>query len=380
MSLKTQKNKFLPVWAEIDLEALKKNWHVIQGTLKKPSAALLAVVKADAYGHGMIPVSKTLWSEGVRLFGVANIDEALQLRKVLPKAGILVLGSFHPSQLEEYISKKITPTLSSTGDAVFLNRALGTRRGFAVHVKIDTGMGRLGLPPAEVDYFFKKIKALPGIGIEGVYTHFSSADDKSAEPTRVQLKIFNQALKKIQQAGIKPKWVHASNSLGLLRFKEARFNLVRPGLILYGLKPSPRTKLPKGMKPILSWKTRISFLKKFMPGQTVSYGRTYKILKNTLIATLPVGYSHGYRVAFSNRAFVLVRGRRCAVAGRVTMDQILVDVGSVPGVKRWEEAVLIGTQGTQTVTAEDLALAADTIPYEIVCGIHHRVPRIYKRH
>ena len=166
--------------------------------------------------------------------------------------------------------------------------------------------------------------------------------------------------------------------MGILRFKSAHFNLVRPGLVLYGLKPSPRAKLPAGVAPVLSWKTRISFLKEFSRGQTVSYGRTHRILKNTLIATLPVGYSHGYRVAFSSRASVLVRGKRCRVAGRVTMDQTLVDAGKVPGVRRWEEAVLIGSQRGAKVSAEELAEIAGTIPYEIVCGIHSRVPRIYK--
>jgi len=365
------------LWAEIDLGALRKNLRAIRATVKNPSTGVLAIVKAEAYGHGMVPVSRALWKEGVRFFGVANIDEALSLRKALPRAPILVLGCFHPSQIPDYIRARITPTLSTAEDALFLHQALKSRK-FPVHVKIDTGMGRLGLSPAKVEDFFRRVALLKPLDVQGVYTHFSSADHSSAAPTLEQLGIFNGCLKKIKKLGFSPKYVHASNSMGILRFKSAHFNLVRPGLVLYGLKPSPRAKLPAGVAPVLSWKTRISFLKEFSRGQTVSYGRTHRILKNTLIATLPVGYSHGYRVAFSSRASVLVRGKRCRVAGRVTMDQTLVDAGKVPGVRRWEEAVLIGSQRGAKVSAEELAEIAGTIPYEIVCGIHSRVPRIYK--
>ncbi len=379
MSPLLQKNKFPLTWVEVDLNILKKNLRAVRSVVRESSAGILAVVKADAYGHGMLRVSAALWEEGVRFFGVATIDEALVLRKSLPKAAILVLGCFHPTQLKDYISKKITPTISGMEDAMLLSRALKSIRKFPVHVKIDTGMGRLGLPYQQAGDFFKKIQSLPGITIEGVYTHFSSADDESVTPTHTQLKIFEDCLKKIRALGVKPKYIHAANSMGVLRFKEAHFNLVRPGLVLYGLKSSPRAKLPNGIRPILSWRARISFLKKFTCGQTVSYGRTHKILKNTLIATLPVGYSHGYRVAFSNRASVIVRKKRCPVVGRVTMDQILVDVGRISGVKRWEGVALIGGRGAQAITAQDLAGLAGTIPYEIVCGIHSRVPRIYKK-
>ena len=378
MSTKKSKNKLSLAWVEIDLKALRGNLRAIKKFVNNPSVGVLAVVKADAYGHGMPGVSRALWEEGVRFFGVANIEEAMELRQAFPQVRILVLGSFHPSQLPLYIRGKITPTLSSIEDAIILNRALKGKKTAAVHVKIDTGMGRLGLPYRETEDFFKKTKQLSHLVIEGVYTHFSSADSDDAKPTRRQLVLFSACLGKIKKLGLRPKFIHASNSAAIFHFKEAHFNLLRPGLALYGLKPSPHVRLPAGTRPVLSWKTRISFLKKFSKGQTVSYGRTHRILKNTLIAALPVGYSHGYRTAFSNRASVLVRGRLCPVVGRVTMDQLLVDVGQVPGVKRWEEAVLIGTQGRKTVAAGELAALAGTIPYEIVCAIHSRVPRIYK--
>ena len=371
------KNKSPLVWVEVDLAALRQNLRVLRSSLPDSSVGVLAIVKADAYGHGMSAISKALWAEGVRFFGVANAEEALLLRKVLPKARILAFGPFHPSQLSFYIAQKITPTLSSLEDALLLSRALKGKKVFSVHVKIDTGMGRLGLSCSDVSSFFRRMRSMPKIDIEGVYTHFSSADDENTEPTKIQLELFAQNLKKIHSLGFTPRLIHASNSMGALRFPEAHFNLIRPGLLLYGLKSSPRVRLPAGMRPVMSWKTKVSFLKKFVAGQTVSYGRTFKVKKNTLIAALPVGYSHGYRVVFSNKSCVLVRGHRCPIAGRVTMDQILVDVGHVSGVRRWEEAVLIGRQGQERVTAEELADLAETIPYEIVCAVHSRVPRIY---
>ena len=372
------KNSASLVWAEIDLQALKNNFHAIRRSLKNPAVGVLAVVKADAYGHGMVPVAGTLWKEGASFFGVANIDEALLLRRALPRARILTLGSFHPRQIVSYISNQITPMLSCLEDASFLNRALEGKSVFPAHVKIDTGMGRLGLPHRETKSFFEKLRRFSNIRIEGVYTHFSSADEPDAAPTRRQLRLFAGCLKEIHALGVRPRLIHASNSMGMSRFSEAHFNLVRPGLFLYGLRPSLSAKPLPGMRPVLSWRTRIAFLKPFRAGQTVSYGRTHRVAKNTLIAVLPVGYSHGYRVAFSNRSFVLIRGRRCPVVGRVTMDQILVDVGQVKGVRRWDEAVLIGAQAKQKVSAEELASLAGSISYEIVCSIHSRVPRIYK--
>ncbi len=370
------KNKTALLWAEIDLAALAGNLRVIRRWMRSSSAGIIAVVKADAYGHGMAEAARTLWREGIRFFGVASIDEALALRKILPRARILTLGTFHPHQIAAYEAARITPTLSSEEDAVLLNAKLKGKALFPVHLKIDTGMGRLGLPYRKTEEFVLRLRSLRRLSLEGVYTHFSSADD--GPPTQRQLDLFLSCLGRIRRANFSPKYIHASNSLGLLRFKKAHFDLVRPGILLYGLNPSARHPLPSGMRPVLSWKTRISFLKEFEAGQTVSYGRTHRVSKKTLIAVLPVGYSHGYRVAFSNRSFVLVRGRRCPVVGRVTMDQTLVDVGAVKGVRRWDEAVLIGRAGKEHVSAEELAGIAGTIPYEIVCSIHPRVPRLYK--
>ncbi|MGH7198257.1 MAG: alanine racemase [Candidatus Omnitrophota bacterium] len=367
------------VWAEIDLNYLKQNLKIIRSCLASPGVEVLAVVKADAYGHGMKEVARTLAGEGVRFFGVATLEEALELRKVCPRERILVLGGFHSKQASLFAQKKITPTISCVEDVRALEKALGrSRGGFPAHVKVDTGMGRLGVWHRDVPRFLGALGRRSPLLIEGLYTHFSSADLEDPDFTERQLAVFNGVIRQVKSAGFSPRYLHAANSMGLLRFKNAHFNLVRPGILLYGLNPARDARLPQGIRPILSLKTRISFLKEVAKGRTISYGATFAAPAKTRIATLPVGYSHGYRVGFSNKAFVAVRGTRCPVVGRVTMDQTLVDVGKLPSVKRWDEVTLIGEDRSVRVSAEELAQICGTIPYEIVCSIHSRIPRLYK--
>ena len=377
--VKKNPNVSLPVWSEINLDRLRRNLKIIRTRLRNPGVGILAIVKADAYGHGMKPVALTLAKKGVNLFGVANIEEAMELRKVCPKVRILVLGGFHQSQILLFIRHRITPTLFSLDDITHFEKALGGRSAsFPVHVKIDTGMGRLGVWHEEALSFFSRLKKTSAIEVEGVYTHFSSADHKDLSVTKTQMALFERVIKEIKALGFSPKYFHAANSTGLMRFKNSHLNLVRPGILLYGIIPYSHGRLPKGLRPILSLKTRISFLKEVGKGRSISYGATYKTAGRTRIATLPVGYSHGYRVGFSNKAFVTVRGKKCPVVGRVTMDHTLIDVGKVPAARRWDEVTLIGTDGKAEVMAQDLANLIDSIPYEIVCAIHSRIPRIYK--
>lgn len=376
--------KRLPLtWAEIDLGRLRRNLRSIRRAIGDPRVGILAIVKADAYGHGMRPVASALWRDGVRFFGVASLDEALELRKALPKARILVLGSFHEEQVDLYVKKKITPTVCSVEDVQALLRALPraskrTSNVFPVHVKVDTGMGRLGVWHENAAGFFRKLAAQKRLEVEGLYTHFARADHEDRKFTDEQIRLFESATREARAAGLRPKFLHAANSMGLVRFRRAHLNLVRPGLILYGIRPASGTK-GIDVEPILSLKSRIEFLKPVEKGRALSYGATYRASARTRVATLPVGYSHGYRVGFSNRAFVLVNGRRCPVVGRVTMDHTLVDVGPAGNVRRWDEVILIGRNGKAAVTAENLAELAGTIPYEIVCSLHSRIPRIYKR-
>ncbi|MBI2094986.1 MAG: alanine racemase [Candidatus Omnitrophica bacterium] len=380
-TFKSPSKKFLTVWAEVDLGQLRRNARAIRSHLGRDGARILAIVKADAYGHGMKAVAAALESEGVNFFGVANIDEAAELRGVCPGARILVLGSFHKSQVPAYLEHRVIPTISSLEDADVLERILGRRKRsgrFPVHVKFDTGMGRLGIWHEEADHFLAGLAGRKGLAVEGAYTHFANADRRDKMPTTRQILFFNAAVKKLASFGFSPSDLHSANSLGLARFRTAHFNLVRPGILLYGINPIGSGKMPiTGLEPILSLKTRISFLRDVEKGRAISYGSTYRTSKKTRIATLPVGYSHGYRVGFSNRAFALVRGIRCRVVGRVTMDHTLIDVGAVPSARRWDEVTLIGAEGKERVSSEELAALIGTVPYEIPCAIHSRIPRVY---
>ncbi len=376
-SLKFRSVSFPLVWAEVDLSALKNNLKVIRARLSGRNTKILCIVKADAYGHGMKEVAKALSKEGVDFFGVATIDEAVDLRSVCPKEKILVLGSFHPSQVPIYQRYRIIPTVSSIEDLDMIEKRLLGSKKISVHVKIDTGMGRLGVWHKDVEKFFTELKKRKRIDLDGVYTHFANADQKNKALTHQQMAFFEEALKKIAKIGFYPRFIHAANSMGLMRFRRAHLNLVRPGIVLYGMNPLKDKKFPK-LKAVLSLKTRISFLKEVERGRAISYGSTHKTSKSTLIATLPIGYSHGYRVGFSNKAHVLIRGHKCPVVGRVTMDQTLVDVGHVPGVKRWDEVTLIGKDKGTEVQASDLAELIESIPYEISCAIQRSIPRIYK--
>ncbi len=375
---RSQKNNPAPfVWAEIDLRNLRHNLRVLRAMARRSGADVLAIVKADAYGHGMAEVARALYGEEVRFFGVATLEEALRLKETLRAAKVLVLGSFHGDQVAQYLRSGIRPTLSSLEDLRVFEKNAGKKK-YPVHVKVDTGMGRLGVWHEEALRLFKELARSKRVELEGVYTHFSSAGDKEPSFTKLQMRRFEEVLKRLPALGLRPRYVHAANSLGLTRFKHPRMNLVRPGILLYGLDPANGGTLPHGLKPVMSLKARISFLKDVPAGQPLSYGRTYKTWKTTRIATVPVGYSHGYRVGLSNKGFVVVKGKRCPVVGRVTMDQTLVDVSKAAGVRRWDTVTLLGSEGKTRVSAEELAGYLDTIPYEIVCAVHSRIPRVYK--
>ena len=373
-----RKNKPKPlVWAEVDLSKLRRNLRVVRSMFSGTRTETLAVVKADAYGHGMVEIAKTLRAEGVRFFGVANAEEALELRRVIgPTPKILVLGSLRKEDLPYFVGSNLIPTISSLEEVEAL--AQGLKKPLNVHVKIDTGMGRLGVWHREAGNFFNALRSWKEkVRVDGVYTHFSSADN-DVRKTRAQMIFFEEAVRQMKRLGFSPRYLHAANSAGLVRFRGSHLNLVRPGILLYGVMPGIDEQPPRGLKPILELKTVVSFLKHIKKGRTVSYGSTWKAPKNTTIATLPIGYSHGYRRGFSNKGTVLIRGCFCPVIGRVTMDQTLVDVGSLPTVRRGDEVTLIGCEEKKELTASGLASLAHTIPYEIFCSIHPRIPRVYK--
>ena len=363
-------------WAEIDLKAIEYNYRQVRKHVGK-GINIMAVVKANAYGHGTVEVSNALERSGVDYLGVATTDEAVRLRDHGIKCPVLVLGSVLPAEVGVAIEKDIT--LSVCDEELFdVIRKEGLRGGkLKVHIKIDTGMGRVGIWHEEALDLVKKVSTEKDMILEGIYTHFSSAgrDDFF---TAYQIEAFEKLLSSIEKNWIKIPLRHAANSIATVDFHRAHLNLVRPGLVIYGM--YPKHTFPKiiRLKPALELKTRIVFIKDTPPGRSISYGRTFITQKHTRIATLPIGYADGYGRKLSNKAEVLIRGRRARVVGKITMDQTMVDVGHINGAKVGDEVVLIGKQGGEEIRAENLARMAESIAYEVVCGISNRVPRVYK--
>jgi alanine racemase len=339
-------------------------------------AKILVVVKADAYGHGAVEVSQRLRKCGAQYFGVATVSEAIELRKNRIKDPILLLTASSNQDFSILARYNITPTIADLSTAVSLNKKLSRlARKMSVHIKIDTGMGRIGIWHKEAVDFILYLSKLRNLILEGIYTHFPSADEDE-EFTKLQIASFDRLIDDLKMHGIDIPLRHAANSVGIMRYKDAHFSLVRPGLMLYGLYPDIKHKRFIKLRPVMAFKTAITYLKDVPAGRSISYGRTFITTRWTKIATLPVGYADGYNRLLSNSGQVLVRGRRCPVIGRVCMDHTMIDVTGV-GVKSGDEAVLIGRQNNLEITAEDIAHLCSTISYEVVCWVSKRVPRIY---
>jgi alanine racemase len=372
------RERYRPTWAEVDLKAIEYNYGQVRRLIGK-NISIMVVVKANAYGHGTVEVSQVLERLGVNYLGVATTDEAVRLRDHEIKTPILILGSVLPDEVGVAVEKDITLTLASRELLEAINRESEARKKKTkVHIDVDTGMGRIGVWHEEALNFIKNVwHEYKNIIVEGVYTHFSSAgrDDFF---TGYQIESFEKLLEQLEGFDVRIPLRHSANSIATVDIKHSRLNLVRPGLIIYGL--YPKYTFPKliKLKPALSLKTKIAYIKDAPAGRSISYGRTYITDKPTRIATLPVGYADGYARGLSNRAEVLVRGRRASVVGRVTMDQTMIDVGHIKGARVGDEVVLLGKQGREVIRAEKLARLAGTIAYEFVCSISNRVPRIYK--
>ncbi len=371
------KVNYRPTWAEIDLKAIRYNLSQVRKLAGK-GVAVMPVVKANAYGHGIAEVSSVLEDEGVEYLGVATIDEALRLRERSIKVPILILGSVLEEEAEVAIKNDITLTLCSV-ELLKITSALCAKesKSAKVHIKVDTGMGRIGVWHEEALDFVRKVANEKNIIVEGIYTHFSSAgrDDFF---TQYQIDSFKNLIERIENNAIEIKYKHAANSIATVDLKDAHLNLVRPGIIVYGMYPKRGFEKLVRLKPALSLKTRIAYLKDTPEGRSISYGRTYITQRRTKIATIPIGYADGYGRILSNKAEVIVRGKRAPVVGKVTMDQTMIDVGHIRGAKVGDEVVLIGKQGFDEIRTEKLARLAGTIAYEVVCSISNRVPRVYK--
>lgn len=368
-----------PTWAEINLGALTYNFNQVRKLVGK-DVRVMVVVKGNAYGHGIVKISKTLAELGVDYLGVATIDEALLLRRKRIQKPVLVLGSVLPDEVDAALKNNITLTLANDELLEVIERkAKSLKKTAKVHIKVDTGMGRIGLwHEDEAASFADKVAISESIEVEGVYTHFSAAA-RDKVYTAYQVESFGKFIGQLLNRGFKIPYRHAANSIATVNLKKSHLNLVRPGLIIYGMYPKRGFKRLINLKPVLSLKTKIVYVKRVPPGRSISYGRTYVTQDNTKIATLPIGYADGYGRILSNKAEALIKGERAPVIGKVTMDQTMIDVGHIKNVKIGDEVVLIGRQGSNEITTEKLARLAGTIPYEIVCSITDRVPRIYKK-
>ncbi len=371
----------MTTYAEINLETARRNLALVKERVGE-NVAIMAVVKADAYSHGAVELARAFLKSGAKFLAAANVEEGIKLRSAGVNSPIIVLNPILPEEVEKILKYDLTPTVDNLRICELLNEKSEKRGGGKVHihVEVNTGMGRGGFFPGEVVSELSRIKQLKNIIIEGIFTHFPSGEDKDF--TMGQIAEFKEILLKLEEAQINIPYKHSANSAGLLNYSESFFNMVRPGLCLYGIFPFPSVNRSIAVRPVLALKSKITQKREVPAGLTLSYGRTYTTTRKAFIGTIPVGYSHGYDRRLSNKADVLVRGKRCPVVGTVCMDRCLVDLTNIPEVEEGEEVVLIGKQacpresgGQESISVEELAEKAGTIPHEIISRL--KVPRIY---
>lgn len=370
-----------PTIAEIDLAALRHNFQKVRNAIPA-NCGILAVVKADAYGHGFMDIALELEKLNVAAFGVAFLAEGIQLRKSGIDRPILILGGVYPGQEKKCIGFNLSTTIFSPEQARLLNYVAGKLyRKAKVHVKLDTGMGRLGIPYDEAGAFFQKLKGMKHLELEGLISHFASADELDEDGktyTARQAEIFSRVVEEAGREGFSPRYVHIANSAGAFSLDLPFCNMVRPGISLYGALPSADFTGQMDLRPVMHLKSKVAMLKWVEPGVSVSYARRYVAAQKTLVASVPVGYADGYSRRLTNLGEALIRGKRVRVAGTVCMDWIMLDVTHVEGVSVGDEVVLLGCDREgNCIRAEELADWTGTIPYEIFCGISKRVPRVY---
>nr|WP_092074842.1 alanine racemase [Dendrosporobacter quercicolus]NSL48981.1 alanine racemase [Dendrosporobacter quercicolus DSM 1736]SDN16527.1 alanine racemase [Dendrosporobacter quercicolus] len=364
-----------PAWAEIDLAAIAHNVREIKGLLRK-GTKFCAVVKADAYGHGVVPVARAALAAGADCLAVAIVSEALELRAAGFREPILVLGYMPPQQAVHVVESNIEQTVFSIETARALSQAAtGLGKAAKVHIKIDTGMTRLGVRWQDAAAFAEAVAALPGIIIQGIFSHFAAADAKDKTYTIKQFGCFEQALTAVRQRGINIPIRHIANSAAILDLPETQLDMVRAGIILYGLWPSKEVERQIDLQPVMRFKALVSFVKQVPAGVAVSYGCAYITERSGRIATVPVGYADGWTRLLSPKASVIIRGQRAKIVGRICMDQFMVDVTDIPGVEEGDEVLLFG--GSE-LSADEVAAHLGTINYEVVCMIGKRVPRDYR--
>ncbi|MBF0522700.1 MAG: alanine racemase [Candidatus Omnitrophica bacterium] len=379
-------------WAEIDLKAVMHNLKELRrlasrnqfvlpsrpdAQKKRQAMDILAVIKADAYGHGMEEIGLLLQKQGVEFFGVSDVKEGIRLRQIGIRKPILLLEGPLPYFAKDIVDYHLMPTVCTLESARALN-AYGQKvnKRIRIHIKVDTGMGRLGVWHEDAFDFIREIDKLKYLIVYGIYTHFPVADTDKDFTLR-QIEILSQLVMRLDQKGLVIPYIHAGNSMGLSGYRTKVLNLARPGLMIYGLYPSESLMKQVKLKPVMSIKSKIIFIKKITKGRGVSYGQTFVAKHDMTIAILPIGYSDGYYRDFSNKAFVIVKGMRCPVVGNVTMDQIIVDISEVENPKLGMTVTILGKEGKASVTADDLGNWANTINYEIVCSLGHQLMKKY---
>ncbi len=371
-------SNFHPTFATVDLAALSHNLSQIRKRLP-PDCAVMPVIKANAYGHGAIETAQALIRQNLGYLAVFSIDEAIALRQAGIAVSIVVLGPFVPQQIEDIIVHRLTPVVSDRSLLEAMADATHARpTPYPIHLKVETGMNRLGLTQDDLETLFKKHMFPPSLHLEGLMSHLADSDGDAQEITEAQIARFNQALNVARSGGYEVPLVHLSNSASIIRFPSAHYTMVRPGIMLYGYHTLPSTIQVPDLQPVLSLTTCIAQLRLIQPGDRVSYNGTFIARKSTRIAVLPIGYADGLSRRLSNRGVVLIRGQRVPIVGLVCMDMVMVDITNVPDAMVGDEVVVIGQQGGETITAKDIAEWTETIPYEVLCAINPRVPRRYR--
>ena len=360
-------------WLEIDLSTLRKNYQILS---ELSGSKVMPVVKANAYGHGVERVAVALEDAGAEWFGVARIEEALMLREIGVKAKILVVGYTPLKRVSHAIKEKISLTVYDLPVAKeYASHAQSLQQTVNLHVKIDTGMGRLGILTNKAVSFVEYVKNKESLKLEGVLTHFACADEPEKDVTAKQIEEFEIVLRELESKNLLPTIIHAANSAGAINFPETRFNLIRAGIALYGHPPSPQTKLPDGIASAISWKTRLISIKELPPGHGVSYGHMYHTKRKERIGVIAVGYGDGLRRQSGN--IVLIHGKRVPIIGTVCMDQCMVNLDEIPDAVVGDEVSIIGKQIDTEISATDIANDWGTINYEVLCGLAARMPRYY---
>jgi alanine racemase len=367
-----------PTWVEIDLDVFEQNLAVIQEAVGA-STRILLVVKADAYGHGAVRLALAA-EPRVAMFGVATLHEGIELRAAGVTRPILILSPTLPAEVHEILEYGLVPTVATLEYANRLSEA-AMLRGLAAacHVEVDTGMGRAGVFEEAAPDFVKQVAALPGLSLEGVYTHFPESDADDLAWSREQLHRFLALVEGLRASGVRIPLVHAANSGAAVRLPESRLDLVRTGILAYGLMPRPGLEAFAGIRPVMSMKSRLVQVREFAAGATISYGRNFTCRRPTRIGVVPVGYGHGLSWLLSNSGSFLVAGRRAPIVGNVTMDITMVDVTDVPGAAEYDEVVIFGSQGGAHLGAGELAALSKTLVYEVLCTLGKRVVRVYRR-